>query len=90
MAAPGSIRAGSDAPGPVPQTGNAELEAYIGKELQAIWTKQQMGQCQMLQLEPLNQFPPRVADGMICFFIAGVAGPQAGLYEFKGGVWSKL
>lgn len=90
MALPGSARAGSDAPAPVPQTGNAELEAYIGKELQSLWAKQQLGQVQMLQLEPLNQFPPRNVDGMIAFFVAGVAGPQAGLYEFKGGVWSKL
>ena len=90
MAAPGAIRAGSDAPGPVPATGNPELEAYVAKELQAIWNKQQLGQAQMLQLEPLNQFPPRFSDGMIAFFIAGVAGPQAGLYEFKGGAWSKL
>jgi hypothetical protein len=87
---PYSIKAASDAPGPVPHTGNPELESYLASELQRLFQKINGGDMQLISLEPLGAVPSKVRDGMICFFRENVITPQRGLYEYSGGAWAKL
>jgi hypothetical protein len=87
---PYSTRAPLFAPGEVPKTGNPELESYIAVELEKMFQMLSMGMVQMLIFEPLGAIPPRVFDGMVCFFRENVITPQRGLYEYRSGAWSKL
>ena len=88
--APYSVRAGGMMPGPVPSTGNPELERYVAEELAKIVFQLQTGSSQFITLELLGREPARLVDGLICFFVEGVVAPQRGLYEYHSGNWSKL
>ena len=87
---PYSIRAGSHAPGPVPSTGNPELERYLAQELGTLFFQIQSGASQIITLEVLGREPPNVFDGLLCFFRESVVAPQRGFYGYENGNWKKL
>ena len=43
-----------------------------------------------INFEVINRLPSKTYEGMVFNFAAGIAGVEAGLYEFIGGVWNKL
>jgi len=87
---PFSNRSGGSRPEKVPATGNPELEAFLERELMRLSEAIQAGGTQYLTLPELQSVPPRVFNGFLGYFAAGVVGGAAGVYCREGGAWVKL
>ena len=78
-------------PSPPPQADSvAELRQWVLRDLQRIADVLGEGRLQGVMADVLHQLPARPQEGMMQCFAAGVAGAQAGFYEYATGTWKKL
>jgi len=78
-------------PSAPPQSGGeAEIRVWAAAEFGRIATAIRQGRSQFLSLDALDTLPEKPFEGMLGFFVAGIAGTGAGLYEYRGGAWNKL
>ena len=76
---------------PPPQSGGLEeLRNWCVREYDRISTAIEEGRSNSLRPDVLPATPVKPVAGMIAVFAAGVAGPQAGAYEFIDTEWRKL
>ena len=83
-------RVSNSAVGPVPDTGNPTLEAFIAEELLRIQIQMELGMFQMLSMAVNGREPPNLFDGLVMFFRENTVGPQPqkrGLYVWHDGAW---
>lgn len=78
-------------PSPPPQAGGeAALRQWCEREFTRLSDALSEGRSEFLRLDPLHALPQRPFDGMVGYFMAGVAGTEAGTYEYRNGAWAKL
>lgn len=76
---------------PPPQSGGlAALRQWCEREYGRIEKAVQEGAMESIRMDQVKALPFRAHDGMMMNFVAGVAGPEAGFYEYQGGSWIKL
>ena len=78
-------------PAPPPQSGGeVELRRWALEQFQRIALSLREGRSNSLRLDVNKVLPERPFSGLACYFAAGVAGAQEGLYEYRSGSWQKL
>lgn len=62
----------------------------VRRELWRLADYLSMPKVDAVQFENQVRLPDRPREGLLMFFVAGVAGANAGLYQYAGGIWKPL
>jgi len=79
-------------PSPGPQDVDPKLLTWCQREFDRIAVAINEGRSQWVRLDVLETQPSRPVEGMICYFMAGVAGSGSlkGFYGYDGTAWAKF